>query len=156
MSIRIVPIVSKRSHGFCFTDFDEFFSLFLSSVRISIGFLSIGTCYWHKYVIGASSRLFVQFSVFVEQNGWQQQQKWNNTRTHNSLSFSRSHSHSHSRFAPCHIVCTRKRTNHNAMRHFLFGILFGFTHSLPISSIPLVLLTLSSRCVHDDDVEIIK
>lgn len=38
-----------------------FFLFFLGT--FSIGFLSIGTCYWHKYVIQASSRLFMQVSV---------------------------------------------------------------------------------------------
>lgn len=43
----------------CFTD-SAIFGMY------SIRFLSIGTCYWHSYVIEAYSRLFMQLSVFDE------------------------------------------------------------------------------------------
>lgn len=41
------------------------------------------------------------------------------------------------------------------MRHFLFGIQLGYTILAPYPA-STCFIDLSSRCVHDDDVEIIK
>lgn len=58
MSIRIVAIVSKRSYGFCFTDFDEFFlvrSFFHRSVfqLVSCQLVRVtGTNTWSEHPVG--------------------------------------------------------------------------------------------------------
>lgn len=105
-----------------------------------------GTNTWSKHPVGF---LYNSVSVFERQT---------KTTTIKRITYIYTHTNTHCvLFTLSNIIlCTRKWTNHNSMRHFLFGILFVFTISFHISSIPLVLLTLSPRCVHDDDVKIIK
>lgn len=78
-----------------------------------------GTNTWSEHPVG----FLYNFSRYSKTNEDYNNDKMNNTHTH-CVPFALSNI----------ILYTRKWTNHNAMRHFLFGILFVFTILFSISS----------------------